>query len=197
MTTVYFSNTLEQVHTLNVVLAPSTPQPLCLLVIQVHVPRSAGCDEHPACQHQCLLRPHHPVLQQCFCLRQICCIKLWRESLLDICDYVLQDIHILELKGAVLQNIARTNSCCVRTSCGSLMWPCPLPQTATQLSPVSSSLGFVYFVTNRSAVVFVPEWFLLFCVFSCLEGAVCQTVGSAAQLAEDRLVHVPGTDRML
>lgn len=71
----------EQVNALNVIFATSTPQPLCLLIIKVHVPRSASCNEHPACQHQCLLRPHHPVLQQCFCLGQICCIKLWSESL--------------------------------------------------------------------------------------------------------------------
>lgn len=67
-----------QVNTLDVIF--STPQPLCLLIIKVHVPWGASCDEHPACQHQCLLCPHNPVLKQCFCLGQICCIKLWSKS---------------------------------------------------------------------------------------------------------------------
>lgn len=57
-----------------------TPQPLCLLIIQVYVPWCTSSDEHAAGQHQCLLRPHHAVIQQCFCLWQICCFKLWSES---------------------------------------------------------------------------------------------------------------------
>lgn len=34
----------------------------------------------------------------------------------------------------------------------------------------------------------------VFCVFPCVEGEVCETAGSAAQLPEDWPVHVPGTD---
>lgn len=40
----------------------------------------------------------------------------------------------------------------------------------------------------------VSEQFVMLCVFSCLEREVCQTAGSAAQLLEDWLVYVPGTD---
>lgn len=73
---------------LNIIYAACAPQPFCLLIIQVHVPRCASCDEHPARQHQCLLRPHHPVVQQCFRFRQICCIKLRSKSLKK--TYLLQ-----------------------------------------------------------------------------------------------------------
>lgn len=65
---------------LSFLLPASTRQPLCLLIIQVYVPWSTSSDEHPASQHQCLLRPHHAVIQQCFCLGQICCFELWSES---------------------------------------------------------------------------------------------------------------------
>lgn len=42
-------------------------QSLCLPVIQVHVPRRACSDEHPAGEHQCLLRSHHAGNQQRLC----------------------------------------------------------------------------------------------------------------------------------
>lgn len=83
----YFSKT-SQKKALNIIYAACAPQPFCLLIIQVHVPRCASCDEHPARQHQCLLRPHHPVVQQCFRFGQICCIKLRSKSLIK--TYLLQ-----------------------------------------------------------------------------------------------------------
>lgn len=57
----------------------SVLQSLCLPVVQVHVPRCAGRHEHPASQHQCLLRSHNPGNQQRLCLRPVRCLQLWGE----------------------------------------------------------------------------------------------------------------------
>lgn len=76
------------------------------------------------------------------------------------------------------------------------LWFCLLLQTSNQLSLIRSDLGFVYLKVNRLSLRCGEFLSGLFCfsVFSCAEGEVCQTAGSAAQLPEDRPVHVPGTD---
>lgn len=78
----------------------------------------------------------------------------------------------------------------------SLMWLCPHFQTTNQPRLVRFSLGFVHSKSNKSSFsccVFLNGLFC-FCVVFCVEGEVCQTAGSAAQLSEDRPVYVPGTD---
>lgn len=57
---------------------PPTPshQPLCLPLLQVHVPGGARRHEHPARQHQRLLRTHHR-LHQRVRLRPLRCLQLW------------------------------------------------------------------------------------------------------------------------
>ena len=47
-----------------------------LPLVEVHVPRCPGGDEHPAGQHQRLLRPHHPVHQQRLRLRPLRGVQL-------------------------------------------------------------------------------------------------------------------------
>lgn len=179
-------------------------QPLCLPLLQVHVSWGACRHEHPARQHQCLLRAHHR-LHQRIRLWPLCCLQLRGQSQgLGLGEEGEPNPVLVRPRVTPWSPTWTWLSVLLCTShLPSLSLSLPLCRMETDITRVPIGVHLVYskHLPNMAASFSCYTWTPCPCFHSSpslpsSERALCQTPGPAAQLPADRPLHVSGEKYM-